>query len=90
MQRRWLGRPVLDLFLLSWLEYLEAAHERLIHTHHSTGIIELTTVCGHTAIIHRTTANKSATSNMRPAKYCMCCVCADVCMGAYSWERRRW
>ena len=34
------------LSLFGWLQYLEGAHQRIVHTHHSTRIIELSTVVG--------------------------------------------
>lgn len=34
------------LFLVSWFEYLEAAHQRFIYAHHRAGIVELAAVVG--------------------------------------------
>ena len=34
------------LLLLSWLENLERAQERLVHTHHRTSIVELSAIVG--------------------------------------------
>lgn len=38
--------PILPLILISGLEDLEGAHKGLIHTHHGTSIVKLSTVVG--------------------------------------------
>jgi len=52
LSRRSIWSSASNGFLLSWLQNLEGAHQGLVHSHHGTCIIELSTVVGSTEQSH--------------------------------------